>query len=385
MKKHITILGASGSIGTQTMEIIAANPDLYELDGISVGNNIKQLEVFLEKQHIPYVCVKQKEDAKRLSVMYPKTKFWSGDEGLLELAALPQTELLINALVGFVGLAPTMTAIQNQKTIGLANKETLVVAGELIQKACLKHQVQLLPIDSEHSAIFQCLHKEDQRDVQKLILTASGGSFRDLSRSQLKDVTKDMALAHPNWSMGSKITIDSATMMNKGFEVIEAHYLFHQPYSNIQVLLHRQSIVHSMVQFQDHSILAQMGTADMRIPIQYAMSYPHHSPMAFGNELRLDQIGALTFEPMDVERFPLLALAYQVGEAKGILPAVLNAANEIAVERFLKDEISFLEIESMIAHCLDRFENQPVTSLAMLQEVDSMVRTYARNLQKGAF
>ncbi len=385
MKKHITILGASGSIGTQTMDIVRANPELYSVAGISVGSNIKQLEAFLQEMPIEHVCVKRKEDAQRLAMQYPQTKFYDGDEGLIALATLPQSDMVVNALVGFVGLAPTMAAIQQKKMIGLANKETLVVAGELIHEACLKHDVDMLPIDSEHSAIFQCLHKEDQRDVDKLIITASGGSFRDLTREQLRHVTKQMALAHPNWNMGAKITIDSATMMNKGFEVIEAHYLFHQPYSNIQVLLHRQSIVHSLVQFQDHSILAQLGTADMRIPIQYALSYPRHAAMAYDNALRLDQIGTLTFEPMDMERFPLLALAYQVGAAKGIGPAVMNAANEIAVARFLNDEISFLEIEALIHRCLSQFKNCPVTSLAMLQDVDRQVRAYAQSLQKGAF
>lgn len=378
--KKIVILGATGSVGKQTMDIVYANPQWFEVVGISAGKQIELVRKYLSKQFIPHVCVANKEDARMLAAEFPSVRFSYGDEGLIEIATLTAAELVVNALVGFVGLKPTMAAIAAKKDIGLANKETLVVAGEFVARAVQEAGVRLLPIDSEHSAIFQCLQGNDHKEIDLLYITASGGSFRDLTRKQLAGVTKEMALAHPNWSMGQKITIDSATMMNKGFEVIEAHYLFDQPYEKIKVLMHRQSVVHSMVQFKDNSILAQLGTADMRIPIQYALTYPQHMPMAFDNALRFDSPLAMQFEPMDQNRFPLLRIAYEVGEAKGIHPTVLNSANEVAVARFLNNEITFLDIERIIQESLAYFTNSEPSSLDTLLEVDQLVRKYASKL-----
>lgn len=376
--KKIVLLGASGSIGEQVMDIVSDYPDDYEVVGISVGKRVGKLATILEKLFIPYACVQYKEDMEVLKLQFPKTQFFYGDAGLLELAKL-NCDLFINALVGFAGVAPTLSAIETGNTIGLANKETLVAAGDLVVAKAKEKGVSILPIDSEHSAIFQCLKNSPNSEVERLIITASGGSFRDYTREQLVGVSVKEALSHPNWSMGAKITIDSATMMNKGFEVIESHYLFDMPYEKIDTILHRESIIHSLVEFKDHSILAQLGQADMRIPIQVAMTYPKRVPMLHENRLDLLKMGSLNFEELSFERYPLLALAYEAGKRGGIIPCVMNAANEIAVARYLNGEIEFLDIERIVCGIVRTTPDQPICDLQQLIEINEMVRNQAKN------
>lgn len=295
-------------------------------------------------------------------------------DGLIEAAVFDKADILVNAVIGSVGLHPTLQAIEAGKVIAIANKETLVTAGHIVMDAAAKYNVPVLPVDSEHSAIFQCLQGENPKNIERLIITASGGSFRDLSRKELEQVTVDDALNHPNWSMGAKITIDSATMMNKGLEVIEAHWLFGLPYEKIDVLLHKESIIHSMVEFHDSSVIAQLGTPDMRIPIQYALSFPERLAAANGKKLDLAAIGKLHFQPMDLERFRCLHFAFEAGKAGGTLPTVLNAANEVAVQKFLNQEISFLQIEDLIEKALNSHQNILNPSLEVIQEIDLETR-----------
>jgi 1-deoxy-D-xylulose-5-phosphate reductoisomerase len=301
-----------------------------------------------------------------------------GEEGLVEAASFGEADIVITAIVGSRGLMPTLAAIEAGKTIGLANKETLVTAGELVIARAKQRGVAILPVDSEHSAIFQCLNGERRADVKSITLTASGGSFRDRTRAELQGVTVQEALNHPNWSMGAKITIDSATMVNKGLEVIEAHWLFGLPYDDINVIIHAESIIHSFVEFTDHSIVAQLGTPDMRVPIQYALTYPERHPSSAGR-LDLAAIGKLNFREMDMERYPCLALAYACGRLGGTAPTVYNAANEVAVARFLKGEISFLDIERVLENTVARHSVAPVTGLDVIQEADSWARSAAAN------
>ena len=276
--------------------------------------------------------------------------------------------------MGSVGVLPTLKAIEMSRTIGIANKDTLVTAGHLVMEKAKQYGVELLPVDSEHSAIYQCLQGEDSKSVKKLIITASGGSFRDYTRDMLKGVTREQALNHPNWSMGAKITIDSASMMNKGLEVIEAHWLFDMPYDQIETILHRQSIIHSMVEFEDTSVIAHLGTPDMRIPIQFAMSYPKRIDLKQAKSLNLAEVGTLEFKPMDFERFPCLKMAYEAGRQGGSCPTVLNAANEAAVDLFLKDKISFLEIEDVVYQALASHQKVVSPTLEEILAIDSDVR-----------
>lgn len=346
--KKINLLGASGSIGMQTVDVCLQHPDLFQIVSFSVGRNIEQCHKILSMlPPVKLVCTALKEDALKLQAQYPDIHFTYGDEGLNEVATWHEGDTLVNALVGFVGLMPTMEAIKAKKEIALANKETLVVAGEIVTKACKENHVRLVPIDSEHSAIFQALQGNDHADIERLIITASGGSFRHLKHDELANVTLDEALNHPNWKMGAKITIDSATMMNKGFEVIEAHWLFDIDYDHIDVLLHPESVIHSMIEYQDHAIMAQLGTPDMRLPIQYALSYPKRLPL---NDERLDfiRLKQLNFKEVDMERYPLLALAYKAGKMKGNLAAVMNGANDMANQLFREGKISFLQIEELV-------------------------------------
>ena len=375
--KKIVLLGASGSIGEQVMDIVREHPDEFSVVALSVGKRVNKLADYLNEFEVPYACVQFKEDLEKLSVQFPKTKFFYGDDGLLELAKL-DCDLFINSLVGFAGVAPTLCAIECGHTIGLANKETLVAAGDLVCALAKEKNVSILPIDSEHSAIFQCLKGSPISEVERLIITASGGSFRNRSREELVGVTVEDALSHPNWSMGAKITIDSATMMNKGFEVIEARYLFDLPYEKIDTVLHKESIIHSFVEFKDHSILAQLGQADMRIPIQVAMAYPNRLDMKQENRLDLVKMGSLHFEELSFERYPLLGLAYEAGKQGGILPCVMNAANEVAVARFLNGEIEFLDIERIVCDIVRNTKNQPVRDLSQLIEINEEIRRIAK-------
>ena len=379
--KRLVLLGASGSIGLQTVDVVKKNKDKFEIVAFSIGRNIEVCRKLIEEINCNIVCVSLKEDALMLSKEYPSITFYYGDEGLVKLAKLENYDLLVNALVGFVGLIPTLNAIENKKDVALANKETLVVAGEIVNKALKKNGCMLFPIDSEHSAILQCLLGNNIKQVKKIIITASGGSFRDLSRDELKNVSVKDALNHPNWAMGAKITIDSATMMNKGFEVIEAHYLFDIDYDDIEVVLHKESYVHSMVEYIDGSIMAQIGNADMRIPIMYSLSYPER--LKFESDFSFSQIKSLNFKEMDFERFPLLKLAYDVGRKKGNLPAILNAANEIANKAFRDGLISFLEIEELVFKAVNDMEFIKNPSLEELIDSDIKTRNYVNSLIKG--
>ena len=319
-----------------------------------------------------------------MALRYPDVNFYFGNEGLCHLATLAQADIVVNALVGFRGLKPTLAAIKANKHLALANKESLVAGGELVKEALRASKGILYPIDSEHSAIFQCLQGNQTSEVERLIITASGGSFRDRTREQLKNVSVEEALAHPNWKMGGRITIDSATMMNKGFEVIEAHYLFDLPYEKIDTIIHPQSIVHSFVEYRDHAVMAQLGTADMRIPIQYALTYPHRETMKQDNRLDLAALKELTFREMDFKRFPLLALAYEVGKRKGNMGAVLNGADEEAVRLFLNHEITFLEIEAAVKKAVDEVPYIASPTLAQLEQSDALARAIVRAYKKGA-
>ena len=381
--KKIILLGASGSIGTQTIDVIYNHQDEYELVAFSVGRRIDEARNILKLFDVKYVCVGSSEDALTLSKEYPNVHFTSGDEGLLELVSLEEGNWVVNALVGSVGLRPTLVAIEHGKNIALANKETLVVGGKFVKQALKKHHVELTPIDSEHSAIFQCLQGINKEDIDKLIITASGGSFRDKTREELHGVSVKQALSHPNWSMGAKITIDSATLMNKGFEVIEAHYLFDIDYEDIEVLLHKESIIHSMIQTKDTALLAQLGTADMRLPIQYALSYPKRYDLVNGEKCNLAKIGTLHFAEPDTVRFPLLKTAYECGKKEGNACAILNAANEIAVGAFLNEQIEFLDIERLIFKALEDIEYIEDATLEDVFETDRKTREYVTNLVKG--
>lgn len=349
--RDLVILGASGSIGTQTIDVCLKHADEFRIIGLAVGRNVDYLRELLGKfKDVKYACTQDVHD--ELKTEFPDITFYHGDEGLNQMAQIKEYDLLVNALVGFTGFIPTLKAIENKKDIALANKETLVAGGELVKKALKENNVQLYPIDSEHSAIFQCIHGNRHEDIKRLIVTGSGGSFRDLPVEALSDVTVEAALKHPCWSMGAKITIDSATMMNKGFEVMEAHYLFDIDYDDIDVILHRESIVHSMVEFNDGSVLAQMGNPDMRVPIQYALMYPKHVECPNYHQLDLGKVMTLNFKEMDYQRYPLVKVAKEIGKYGGNLGAILNGANDTAVALFLNHEIKFLDIEKSIISAL---------------------------------
>lgn len=360
-RRRIAILGSTGSIGTQALQVIEANPGQYEVWALTANNNVTLL-VAQARQFMPDVVVianeAHYEELKGLLADLP-IKVFAGSEALCEVVEMEPVDVVLASMVGYAGLLPTMRAIRAGKTIALANKETLVVAGEIITGLANEYRVPILPVDSEHSAIFQCLSGE-RGQVEKILLTASGGPFRTWSKEQLATATSRQALKHPNWDMGAKVTIDSASMMNKGFEVIEAKWLFGVKPSDIQVLVHPQSIVHSMVQFADGSVKAQLGTPDMRLPIQYAFSYPYRWQSTFP---RVDfaALGNLTFENPDPERFRNLALAFEAIKRGGNMPCILNAANEVCVDAFLHDRIGFLAMSDVIADTMQRvgYLNRP--------------------------
>lgn len=346
--KKIAILGSTGSIGTQTLDVVRANGDI-EVAAIAAGSNIKMLEAQI-REFSPAVCgVWDEGKAKELAqnVSDTNTKIVCGMDGLMEIAEMEGYEILVTAVVGMIGIRPTMAAIRAGKDIALANKETLVTAGHLIMPLVKECGVRLLPVDSEHSAIFQCLNGEHGNKIDKILLTASGGPFRGWTREQMKNVQLEEALKHPNWSMGRKITIDSSTMVNKGLEVMEAKWLFDVDMDDVQVVVQPKSIIHSMVQFEDGAVMAQLGTPDMKLPIQYALYYPERRPMG-GDRLDFWKMKEITFDKPDFENFRGLALAYEAGRAGGSMPVVFNAANEMAVARFLNREISYLEITDII-------------------------------------
>ncbi|WP_257350010.1 1-deoxy-D-xylulose-5-phosphate reductoisomerase [Pseudalkalibacillus decolorationis] len=379
--KNISVLGATGSIGTQTLEVIRAHPDQFCLTSLSFGTNATLGVKFINEFRPKRVSVATREIAEEIKgTIDTACQVYYGEEGLMEVAVDPDSQILVNAVMGSIGLNPTMAAIEEKKTIALANKETLVTAGHIIMENARKHGVEIIPVDSEHSAIYQCLNGENIKEMSKMIVTASGGSFRDYSRKDLEGVTVEQALNHPNWSMGSKITIDSATMMNKGLEVIEAHWLFNTPYDKIDVLLHRESVIHSMVEFIDGSVIAHLGTPDMKVPIQYALTLPDRLEVLKGKRLNLVEVGQLHFEEMDLQRFPCLRFAFDAGRIGGTLPTVLNAANEAAVGAFLKGQIRFLDIEVFIEKALEQHESIKEPTLDEIRQVDHMSREYVQSL-----
>ncbi|MDD4563969.1 MAG: 1-deoxy-D-xylulose-5-phosphate reductoisomerase [Eubacteriales bacterium] len=371
--KKIAILGSTGSIGTQTLDIIEQNPDRFTATVLTCGTNIELLGNQIERHKPSLAVVMNENDAVEMGKRYPHTEFLYGMEGLVVAAAKTDCNMVLNSLVGMMGLTPTYYAIKAGKDIALANKETLVAGGELIMSAVKDHRVRLLPVDSEHSAIFQALQGNEQNDIERIILTASGGPFRGYTVDQLKHITKEQALKHPNWEMGEKITIDSATMMNKGLEVIEARWLFNIPPKAIEVVVHPQSIIHSMVEYADHSIIAQLGIPDMRIPISYALSYPERIANRFGM-VDFIKAGALTFESPDLDTFQCLALAYEAVEKGGSYPVALNAANEVLVQQFLEKRISFLDIQNTTYNVMQKHNPEYNLDLEAILEIDFKIR-----------
>jgi len=378
--KKILILGSTGSIGENTLNVIRNFPERFQVSGLTVNTRIDILELQIKEFLPQFVVVKNKLQAKELRRRIDtKTKIFSGDEGLIEAASNTDYDIMISAVVGFACLAPTIEAIKRQKRIALANKETLVAAGELVKNLVEKHNAEIIPVDSEHSAIFQCLRGENPAEVEKLILTASGGPFRETGKDEFREVTVEDALNHPNWKMGNKITIDSATMMNKGLEVIEAHWLFNLPRTKIDVVIHPQSIIHSMVQFVDGSVKAQMGLPDMKLPIQYALTYPERLQNDFPRT-SLPEISNLTFSEPDLNKFECLKLAYETLDTGGTAPCTLNAANEIAVDKFLKKEIKFSDIPALIYSALGHFDNHKNPELEAIIDQDKETRRYVTSL-----
>ena len=350
--KKIAILGSTGSIGTQTLEVVRENKDI-EVLGLAAGNNIKLLERQIREFHPKMAAVWSEERAKELreNVKDLDIKIVSGMEGLIELSVMEESEILVTAIVGMIGIRPTIEAIKAGKDIALANKETLVTAGHIIMPLAKEYQVAILPVDSEHSAIFQSLQGGQEKALHKILLTASGGPFRQKTREELLNIQVEDALKHPNWEMGRKITIDSSTLVNKGLEVIEAKWLFDVSLDQIEVVVHPQSIIHSMVEYVDGAIIAQLGTPDMKLPIQYALYYPERRFLP-GDRLDFAALSKLTFEKPDMETFYGLRLAFEAGKEGGSLPAVFNAANELAVSKFLDRKIKYLEIPEIIEHCM---------------------------------
>lgn len=361
-KKQIAILGSTGSIGSQALQVVAAHPDLYEVYALTANNSVEQL-IQQARQFMPEAVVianeNKYEELKQALTGLP-IKVYAGVEALCQVVESGPIDIVLSAMVGYAGLKPTINAIKARKQIALANKETLVVAGELINSLANTYKAPILPVDSEHSAIFQCLAGEFNNPIEKIILTASGGPFRRCSLEQLSLVKKEQALKHPNWEMGAKITIDSASMMNKGFEVIEAKWLFGVRPDQIEVVVHPQSVIHSMVQFEDGSVKAQLGMPDMRLPIQYAFSYPYRIQSSF-ERIDFTKCTNLTFEQPDTKRFRNLALAYEAMNKGGNMPCIVNAANEVVVAAFLRDEIGFLQMSDVIEQtmCKVSYINQP--------------------------
>jgi len=356
MKKKIAILGSTGSIGTQTLEVIAAYPKIFEAETLTAHNNVDLLAQQAIRFKPNNVVIGNKEHYFRLKEILAKypIKVFAGYDAIAQVVCLPSVDLVVSAMVGFSGLVPTVAAIKAGKDIALANKETLAAAGKLVVNLAKRHKVSILPVDSEHSAIFQCLHGEVAYNmVEKIILTASGGPFRTKTAEALKHATKEEALRHPSWTMGAKITIDSATMMNKGLEVIEAYWLFDIPAEKIEVLVHPQSVIHSMVQFIDGTVKAQLGVPDMKAPILYALSYPFRFETDY-QRLDFSKYASLTFEKPDLQRFPSLAIAYQALKEGGNRPCVMNAANEAAVEAFLNGRIGFTDIPRWIEQAMQQ-------------------------------
>ena len=368
--KKIAILGSTGSIGTQTLEVARNNGDL-EITALAAGSNIDLLERQIREFRPPLAAVWTEEKAKELRIRTADldVKIVSGMEGLLEVAAQPESEILVTAIVGMIGIRPTIAAMKAGKDIALANKETLVTAGHIIMPLAKEKGVRILPVDSEHSAIFQCLNGENRVQLKKILLTASGGPFRGKKKEELKNVQVEDALKHPNWHMGRKITIDSATLVNKGLEMMEARWLFGVEPDNIQIVVQPKSIIHSMVEFVDGAVIAQLGTPDMKLPIQYALYYPERRYLP-GDRLDFWTLGQITFEKPDMENFPGLRLAFDAAAAGGSLPTVYNAANERAVAMFLEKKVGFLEIPEIIQSCMEAHRVIPEPTVEQILETE---------------
>ena len=374
--KRIAILGSTGSIGTQTLGVVRENGDI-EVLGLAAGSNITLLEEQIRQFHPRLAAVWSEEKAieLRTRIADTDTKVVSGMDGLIEVSILKDTEILVTAIVGMIGIRPTIEAIKAGKDIALANKETLVTAGHIIMPLAAEKNVSILPVDSEHSAIFQSLQGNEHKAIHKILLTASGGPFRGRTEEELLDIKVEDALKHPNWSMGQKITIDSSTMVNKGLEVIEAKWLFQVDVDQVQVIVQPQSIIHSMVEYVDGAIMAELGTPDMKLPIQYALYYPHRRYLP-GERLDFYSLGRLEFEKPDMRTFYGLALAYEAGRAGGTLPTVFNAANELAVSQFLNRQIKYLEIMEIIEDCMQAHKN--IENPTLQQILDTEAATYER-------
>ena len=354
-KRKIAVLGSTGSIGTQALDVISRYPDRFEAYALVANNQVDRLleQVRRFKPEVVVIANESKYAALKEALSDLPVKVWAGAEAIEQVVQNTEIDIVLTAMVGFSGLKPTISALKARKTIALANKETLVIAGELITRLALENRAAILPVDSEHSAIFQCLNGEGSNEIEKILLTASGGPFRNFSMSQLQQVTREQALHHPNWNMGAKVTIDSSTLMNKGLEMIEARWLFDVNPSQIEIIVHPQSIIHSMVQFKDRSIMAQLSLPDMRMPIQYAFSYPERIPSDV-KPVNFFELSTLTFEKPDTKRFRNLSLAYKSIEKGGNMPCIMNAANEIAVELFLQEKIGFLQMSDLIEQTLTK-------------------------------
>ena len=378
--KNISLLGSTGSIGKQTLEVAAANPDKMKIRVLAAHTSDTVLEEQIRAFEPDFAVLSDKEAAARLKARYHgKTEILAGEEGLLAAATYSEVDTVLASMVGYAGLRPTMAAINCGKNIALANKETLVAAGSLVMEAVAKNNVSLTPVDSEHSAIFQALQGGKEDEVKRLLITASGGPFRGKKRSELESVTLAQCLNHPNWSMGKKITVDSSTLANKGLEVIEAHWLFNMPYEKIDVVVHPQSIIHSLVEFCDGSVIAQLGEPDMRLPIQYALSYPCRYHKAF-DQLDLIKAGTLTFEAPDMEAFPSLRIAIDCGKAGGTLPCVFNAANEEAVYAFLENKIKYLDIPYITEKVASLHKNIAAPCIEDIERADAEARAAAQSI-----
>lgn len=377
-QQNLVILGSTGSIGEQALDIVREHPDRFNVLAISCNSSWEKLAEQVKEFNPQYalLCDEDSYASIKNQLNGSNTELIYGQDELLELATLDEADVILNSLVGFAGFEPTLEALKAGKKVALANKESLVVGGEVINSVIGDNRDQLVPVDSEHSAMLQCLVGEPIENIEKLIITASGGPFRTFTKKQMQDITVADALDHPNWSMGAKITIDSATMMNKGLEIIEAHWLFDMPLSKIEAVVHPQSVIHSVVTFTDGSSKAQLGPPTMKVPILYALTYPDRIPL---DAPRLDWETAfdLTFEPVDYDRFPCLRLAMESIEEGGLAPAILNAANEVAVDRFLNEEITYIEIPGVIESCLEQLNNSEPVTLDSLKNIDEQARRLA--------
>lgn len=372
--KKVLLLGSTGSIGKSTENCIRRYRDEFSLVGISLNKSVSSAIEQIQEFNIPYITIGDQTAAKKFPVeQFPQTTLFKGEEGLTKMAEELDYDILINALVGSVGFQPTAAALKRGKTVALANKETLVVGGELIAEILEQYGGTLLPVDSEHSAIFQCLNGEKDSAIESMTITASGGPFRELPLNQFSEITLEKALKHPTWAMGAKITIDSSTLMNKGFEIIEAHHIFKIPYEKINVVVHPQSIIHSMVTFHDGSTIAQCGLPDMELPIQYAMTYPERYPIS-SPRLSLAELGQLTFFEPDHEKFPCLNYCIESGKLGGTVPAVLNASNEVAVDLFLQEKITYTDIARIVGTAIEKHQREESKSVEQIIAIDRTTR-----------